>query len=398
MTKVVELAPKLLRPHALHGKIYGDGADDALIASVREGGILTPLLAAPNGRSYRLISGSRRRDAAIKIGLPVVPVRVMTFANDAAERIALIEANRQRIKTLLQTKAEGLEVERIEAARAAERQQAAGARGDEGGRGKKKPPGTGGPKGLRDETARTRERVAASIGLGSGKTWERLKAVPDAALKAAERDLGATVGTLYRQAATVKREKGRQIKRVEDAAQVRAATPLEELPADTFATIVADPPWDWGDEGDSDQMGRARPTYATMPIEEVTALPVARIAATNAHLYLWITNRSLPKGFALLEAWGFRYVTCLTWCKPSIGMGNYYRGSTEQVLFGVRGSLPLARKNVGTWFAAARPGRHSGKPERFYALVKSCSPGPRLDLFARGPRKGWTVWGADVRI
>jgi N6-adenosine-specific RNA methylase IME4 len=158
-----------------------------------------------------------------------------------------------------------------------------------------------------------------------------------------------------------------------------------------------DPPWDWGDEGDGDGCyARSRPVYATMPIEQIAALPVSALAEPNAHIYLWITNRSLPKGFALLDGWGFRYITMLTWCKPHFGMGTYFRGSTEHVLFGVRGSLPLLRSDVGTWFEAPRPGQHSAKPDAFYSLVETCSPGPWLEMFARRARPGWQVWGAEV--
>jgi N6-adenosine-specific RNA methylase IME4/ParB-like chromosome segregation protein Spo0J len=164
-----------------------------------------------------------------------------------------------------------------------------------------------------------------------------------------------------------------------------------------FATIVIDPPWDWGDEGDVDQLGRSRPTYSTMPIDEIMALPVGNLADVDCHLYMWITNRSLPKGFALLDAWGFRYVTCLTWCKPSFGMGNYFRGQTEHVLFGVKGSQMLKRRDVGTCFHAPRgPGGHSSKPVEFYSLVESCSPGPYLEMFARSGRPDWTAWGAEA--
>src|SRR4029434_5912993 len=161
----------------------------------------------------------------------------------------------------------------------------------------------------------------------------------------------------------------------------------------TFATIVIDPPWDWSDEGDADQLGRARPTYHTMTFEEIRAYPVSQFADVDCHCYLWITNRSLPKGSSLLQAWGFRYVTCLTWCTPSIGMGNYFRGSTEQILFGVKGSQPLKRHDVGTWFRTSRDGGHSTKPDAFYVLVESCSPGPYLNLFGRGERPGWHTWG-----
>jgi N6-adenosine-specific RNA methylase IME4 len=167
-------------------------------------------------------------------------------------------------------------------------------------------------------------------------------------------------------------------------------------PVGQFSTIVLDPPWDWGDEGDNDQMGRAKPTYQTMPYSEIQSLPVSELSMPDAHIYLWITNRSLPKGFSLLDHWGFRYITCLTWCKPSFGMGNYYRGSTEQILFGVKGSLPLLARNLGTWFSAPRGGQHSAKPQEFYDMVESASPGPWLDMFARKERSGWVSWGAEL--
>lgn len=192
-----------------------------------------------------------------------------------------------------------------------------------------------------------------------------------------------------------RKEATRETRREVNRAKVETTAPVRVGVA-RFATIVLDPPWDWGDEGDADQLGRARPEYATMSIDQIAALPVADLADVDCHVYLWITNRSLPKGFDLLDRWGFRYVTCLTWCKPSIGMGNYFRGSTEQILFGVKGSQPLKRKDVGTWFHAPRGERHSAKPAEAYALIESCSPGPYLDMFARTQRPGWAVWGADA--
>jgi N6-adenosine-specific RNA methylase IME4 len=166
-----------------------------------------------------------------------------------------------------------------------------------------------------------------------------------------------------------------------------------------FATIVIDPPWDWGDEGDVNQMGRAKPDYHTMSIEQLERLPVAKLADDDCHIYLWITNRSLPKGFRLLDAWGFRYVTCITWAKPHFGMGNYFRGQTEHLLFGVKGSQMLKRKDASTLFTAPRgPNGHSSKPMELYDLVESCSPGPFLEMFSRVERAGWKSWGADAHV
>lgn len=188
------------------------------------------------------------------------------------------------------------------------------------------------------------------------------------------------------------REEQREAQRTENAEKIeQLSSPLDAQ--GLFQTIVIDPPWDWGDEGDVNQFGRAKPDYDTMPIDDIAALPVSKIADANCHLYLWVTNRSLPKAFRLIEFWGFRYITCLTWVKPTFGMGNYFRGSTEQVLFAIKGSQGLKRHDVGTHFEAPRGDRHSAKPDEFYTLVESCSYGPFIDVFGRKDRAGWSVWG-----
>lgn len=194
------------------------------------------------------------------------------------------------------------------------------------------------------------------------------------------------------------KEANREARREENRQKI-AAVPAPEKIAEVqakFATITIDPPWDWGDEGDQDQLGRARPDYSTMSFEQLMALDVGKFADDDCHLYLWITNRSLPKGFALVEKWGFRYITALTWVKPHFGMGNYFRGQTEQILFGVKGSQPLKRKDVGTAFNWPRgPNGHSSKPVEFYEMVESCSPGPYFEMFSRMDRPDWTAWGEN---
>lgn len=190
-----------------------------------------------------------------------------------------------------------------------------------------------------------------------------------------------------------RKEAEREKSRMDNEAKVAGAADPETLKG-VFSTILIDPPWDWGDEGDVDQMGRARPDYSTMSIDEIAALPVGGLAAEDAHIYLWITNRSLPKGFRLLDAWGFRYITAITWVKPHFGMGNYFRGQTEHLLFGVKGSAPLKRKDAGTVIHAARgPNGHSSKPPAIYDLIESCSHGPYIELFSRSSRGGWSHWG-----
>ena len=206
----------------------------------------------------------------------------------------------------------------------------------------------------------------------------------------------ATITQIKREIKEEQREARREENRAKVAEVVAPAPAAIAESGAKFATIVIDPPWDWGDEGDQDQLGRARPDYSTMSLSDLLALPVGELADDDCHIYLWITNRSLPKGFQLLERWGFRYITALTWVKPSFGMGNYFRGQTEHVLFGVKGSQMLKRRDVGTVFHAARgPNGHSSKPVEFYELVESCSPGPYLEMFSRVSRPDWTTWGEN---
>ncbi len=206
-------------------------------------------------------------------------------------------------------------------------------------------------------------------------------------IESGKKRLGAVIREIQEDEADVKRRKDK-------AKADKIKSPEELFKKIKFTTIVIDPPWDWNDEGDINQMGRAKPKYATISFDELKKLPIPKITEKNSHIYLCVTNRSLPKGFELLKEWGYRYITCITWCKPSFGMGNYFRGSTEQILFGVKGSLPLKKKNVGTWFQAKRgKGGHSSKPDELYTLVETCSPGLYLDYFGRKKRKGWYVYG-----
>jgi N6-adenosine-specific RNA methylase IME4 len=170
-----------------------------------------------------------------------------------------------------------------------------------------------------------------------------------------------------------------------------------------FATILADPPWQF-----TNKTGKVAPEhkrlsrYGTLMLPEIMALPVAEIAAQKAHLYLWCPNALLPDGLAVMKAWGFSYKSNIVWHKvrkdggsDGRGVGFYFRNVTELLLFGVRGknarTLAPGRRQVN--LMATRKREHSRKPDEQYAIIEACSPGPYLELFARGTRKGWVTWG-----
>lgn len=178
---------------------------------------------------------------------------------------------------------------------------------------------------------------------------------------------------------------------------------VQSLKGRRFATILADPPWQF-----INKTGKVAPEhkrlarYGTMKLPEICAMPIGDVAAPMAHLYLWCPNALLPDGLEVMKAWGFTYKSNIVWHKirkdggsDGRGVGFYFRNVTELILFGVRGknarTLAPGRSQVN--LLGTRKREHSRKPDEQYELIESCSPGPFLELFGRGTRRGWTTWG-----
>ena len=146
-----------------------------------------------------------------------------------------------------------------------------------------------------------------------------------------------------------------------------------------FKTILADPPWQF-----KNRTGKVAPEhkrlnrYPTMTLEDIMKLPVSHVTESCCHLYLWVPNALLPDGLAVMQAWGFEYKTI-----------------TEILLFGIKGkgyrTLAPARSQVN--LIRRMKQEHSRKPDVFYSLIETCSEGPYLEMFARGIRKNWFLWG-----
>lgn len=165
-----------------------------------------------------------------------------------------------------------------------------------------------------------------------------------------------------------------------------------------YGTILADPPW--LERGGGKIKRGADRHYALMHTRDICKLPVGDLAAADSHLYLWVTNNFLPDGLLVMKSWGFRYVTCITWAKDRFGLGQYFRGMTEQCLFGVRGrpgyrSDELGRRQGLTLINAPR-GEHSRKPWQLRYMAQRVSPGPYLELFARDAHPDWDAWGHEA--
>lgn len=173
-----------------------------------------------------------------------------------------------------------------------------------------------------------------------------------------------------------------------------SAVSLEALVerGERFATIYADPPWQYRNRRSN---GAAANHYPTLSIDEIAALPVSQLAADAAHLHLWTTNAFLFEARGIVEAWGFEYRSCFVWVKPELGVGNYWRVSHEYLLLGVRGSAPFLRNDQKSWAELGRT-RHSEKPHAVRQIIETVSPAPRLELFARSSKPGGTVWGNEI--
>lgn len=170
-----------------------------------------------------------------------------------------------------------------------------------------------------------------------------------------------------------------------------------------YRTVYADPPWQF-----ANRTGKMAPEhkrlnrYSTMKLEDIKRLPVNEVADEKCHLYLWVPNALLPEGLEVMKAWGFEYKTNLVWEKvrkdgfpDGRGVGFYFRNTTELLLFGIKGgnnrTEQAGRSQVNLIRSIKR--EHSRKPDEFVSLIENCSVGPYLELFARGDRDGWDMWG-----
>ena len=187
-----------------------------------------------------------------------------------------------------------------------------------------------------------------------------------------------------------------------------------------YKTIYADPPWN--EVGGGKNVRGANKHYPLMKTKEICALPIQDIAEDNCHLYLWVTNNFIPDGLKVVESWGFRYVTMISWVKaekvnPMLtrlehtdlyklqqqGLGQYFRGVTEQCIFAVKGSLPYKtkdgkRQQGKTGLLAPRTKKHSQKPPEMREMIEKVSYAPYVELFAREETNGWDIWGNEVEV
>lgn len=168
-----------------------------------------------------------------------------------------------------------------------------------------------------------------------------------------------------------------------------------------YQIIYADPPWSYKNKntGGSYSSG-ASSKYSTMSLKDICNLPIKNISDKNCVLFLWATVPLMPEAFKVINEWGFKYKTTITWRKiMSLGMGFWFRGQCEHLLFGIKGKVKAFRLQEPN-FIQCKVSKHSQKPNEFRELInRATSKMPlrnKIELFARQKTEGWDVWGNEV--
>ncbi len=171
------------------------------------------------------------------------------------------------------------------------------------------------------------------------------------------------------------------------------------FPTKKYNIIYADPAWQYKRNGNYS----AESKYNIMSLDAIKDLPVNNISENNSHLYMWVTNPFISEGLEVCKSWGFEYKTLLTWVKtykdgsPIMGMGYYFRGATEHIIFGVKGKKLCDNKNTKNIFFNIQR-QHSQKPDFVKDMIVKCSGDlPRIELFARQETEGWDCWGNETQ-
>jgi N6-adenosine-specific RNA methylase IME4 len=189
---------------------------------------------------------------------------------------------------------------------------------------------------------------------------------------------------------------------------------LDEIEAaGGYPILYADPPWSYDDDKCGGGVGKEYKTMATTAIGD---LPIARLAAKDAVLFIWGTYPKIADLLALIPRWGFTYKSiAFQWVKtrgshedgsgkPFLGLGRWTRGNTEPCFLAVRGKPHRVHQGVRQLvitpdedLVIAPLGKHSAKPpevrDRIVTLMGDL---PRIELFAREKVPGWDAFGNEI--
>jgi N6-adenosine-specific RNA methylase IME4 len=193
--------------------------------------------------------------------------------------------------------------------------------------------------------------------------------------------------------------------------RLHTSGPWTGLPENHYRCVLADPPWRF--QNFTDDPGNRAAPYETMTLDAIKALPVHELVDREAWLFLWTSGPFLDMSRDVMRAWGFKFSTiAFTWAKLKKsfpdqhsdliepddwhrGLGKTTRKNTELVLLGKLGS-PRINMGKADELIVAPVREHSRKPDEQYPRIEALVGGPRIELFARNPRPGWSRWGNQI--
>jgi len=175
--------------------------------------------------------------------------------------------------------------------------------------------------------------------------------------------------------------------------------PMTAPPIGQWGCVLADPPWYFRNHSEAGEGKNPVAHYACMPLADIMALDMTFVGAANCALVMWATAPMLPQALQVMSAWGFKFKTAGAWAKQSstgtkwaFGTGYIFRSAAEFILVGTRGEPKVRSRSIRNLIVA--PVReHSRKPAETHEMCEALFDGPYLEMFAREPRPGWTVWG-----
>lgn len=183
-----------------------------------------------------------------------------------------------------------------------------------------------------------------------------------------------------------------------------------QLPDQQFDVVLADPPWAY--TGQQDKMGAAAKFYPLMSDEDLLNFPLEQVLAPKGVLFMWATMPRLDFAIDLIRARGLHYRGgSFIWVKtkksdPTVPVGaqgvrpSIVKPTSEIVLAAsrVKTGRPMKLHDESVRHIILAPkGEHSVKPDDVHERIERLYPNAsKIELFARRPREGWTVWGNEI--
>jgi len=379
---IFSLDPKKLKEHKLNKEIFGELPENEyknLKEDIAKRGIQDPLHVVKQNGEWIVVSGHQRKKIAedLKINVPCINRKDLTENWQIEEQLISDNLLRRHLSDYQKVEC-GEHLRGIEEQKSKERQAENAKRNQPQSQNVENLPPL-------ENKGKTRDKVAEKIGM-SGRQYDKAHKIYEEAPKDIKEEW--KTGKISTHAAYKK------IKRKEKIEEQKTKLKTIPMPTGKYSVIYADCPWKYDFAETSSR--EVENKYPTMTLDELKNMILPEFE-DNAVLYLWATSPKLLEALDVMKTWGFKYKTHAIWDKQKIGMGYWFRGQHELLLVGTKGNInpPIANDRVSSIFSYPRK-KHSEKPKEIQALIHKWYPNlNKIEMFARGKKENWEVWGNE---